>query len=152
MVLRILGNGVGFKWDLQWRDNEMLVMITITKIVNVLSLTSRWRIWQIYIDKDKLVNHNKCCNFSNTAGFLCRTISSVLTHCGLQVLSDRIGLSCSLVRGDYNRAWNEVLLPSTTTRATGLYPHLQTYIIDLMHKPGTLMKCETPAAEQYQTI
>ncbi|XP_027029535.2 armadillo repeat-containing protein 3 isoform X1 [Tachysurus fulvidraco] len=69
-----------------------------------------------------------------------------------KVLSDRIGLSCSLVRGDYNRAWNEVLLPSTTTRATGLYPHLQTYIIDLMHKPGTLMKCETPAAEQYQTI
>ncbi|XP_060717598.1 armadillo repeat-containing protein 3 [Tachysurus vachellii] len=69
-----------------------------------------------------------------------------------KVLSDRIGLSCSLVRGDYNRAWNEVLLPSTTTRATGLYPHLQTYIIDLMHKPGTLITCETPAAEQYQTI
>ncbi|XP_053083829.1 armadillo repeat-containing protein 3 isoform X2 [Pangasianodon hypophthalmus] len=69
-----------------------------------------------------------------------------------KVLADRIGLSCSLVRGQYSRAWNEVLLPSTTTKATGFYPQLQTYIIDLMHKPGTLMKCGTPAAVQYQTI
>lgn len=78
--------------------------------------------------------------------------SSSLTHCALQVLADRIGLSCSLVRGHYSRAWNEILLPSTTMRATGFYPQLQTYIIDLMHKPGTLMKCGTPAAEQYQKI
>ncbi|XP_017308184.1 armadillo repeat-containing protein 3 [Ictalurus punctatus] len=69
-----------------------------------------------------------------------------------KVLADRIGLSCSLVRGHYSRAWNEILLPSTTMRATGFYPQLQTYIIDLMHKPGTLMKCGTPAAEQYQKI
>ncbi|KAB5533125.1 hypothetical protein PHYPO_G00128200 [Pangasianodon hypophthalmus] len=69
-----------------------------------------------------------------------------------KVLADRIGLSCSLVRGQYSRAWNEVLLPSTTTKATGFNPQLQTYIIDLMHKPGTLMKCGTPAAVQYQTI
>ncbi|TSL10159.1 Armadillo repeat-containing protein 3 [Bagarius yarrelli] len=67
-----------------------------------------------------------------------------------KVLADRIGLSCSLVRGHYNRAWNEVRLLSTssTTGATVL----QTYIIDLMHKPATLMKCGTPAAGQYQTI
>ena len=28
----------------------------------------------------------------------------------LQSLADRIGVSCSLVRGNYNRAWNEVML------------------------------------------
>ena len=27
-----------------------------------------------------------------------------------QALADRIAVSCSLVRGDYNRAWNEVKL------------------------------------------
>ncbi|KAM9436480.1 armadillo repeat-containing protein 3 [Clarias gariepinus] len=68
-----------------------------------------------------------------------------------KVLADRIGLSCSLERGHYSRAWNEVRLPLTTTRA-GFCPSLQTYIIDLMHKPGTLMKSGTPAAIQYQTI
>lgn len=75
-----------------------------------------------------------------------------LTRCAGQVLADRIGLSCSLVRGQYNRAWNEVRLPSTTPTASGVYPHFQTYIIDLMYKPGDLMKCGTPAAVQYQTI
>ena len=29
----------------------------------------------------------------------------------LQTLADKIAVSCSLVRGEYNRAWNEVLLP-----------------------------------------
>ena len=28
-----------------------------------------------------------------------------------QTLADKIAVSCSLVRGEYNRAWNEVLLP-----------------------------------------
>lgn len=27
-----------------------------------------------------------------------------------QALADRIAVSCSLVRGEYNRAWNEVML------------------------------------------
>ncbi|KAF7691778.1 armadillo repeat-containing protein 3 [Silurus meridionalis] len=69
-----------------------------------------------------------------------------------KVLADRIGLSCSLVRGHYSRAWNEILLSSTTTRTNGFNPQLQACIIDLMHKPGTLMKSGTPAAEQYQKI
>ena len=28
----------------------------------------------------------------------------------IQVLADRIGIPCTLIRGNYNLAWNEVLL------------------------------------------
>ncbi|RVE76663.1 hypothetical protein OJAV_G00011050 [Oryzias javanicus] len=67
-------------------------------------------------------------------------------------LSDCIGLSCSLVRGDYNRAWNEVVLfdedPSNTQRT----PRRSRFILDLMHEPGRLLGVDTPAALQYQTI
>ena len=31
-------------------------------------------------------------------------------HARFQALADRIAVSCSLVRGEYNRAWNEVML------------------------------------------
>ncbi|XP_072306756.1 armadillo repeat-containing protein 3 [Eucyclogobius newberryi] len=58
-------------------------------------------------------------------------------------LADFIGLSCSLVRGEYNRAWNEVLVLNAPT---------QRYVVDLMHNPGSLLKVNTPAAEQYQKI
>ncbi|XP_066534229.1 armadillo repeat-containing protein 3 isoform X2 [Hoplias malabaricus] len=67
-----------------------------------------------------------------------------------KALADRIGVSCSLVRGEYNRAWNEVLLSSP--KKPGSYPQFQRYIIDLMHQPGNLMKCGSPAATQYQMI
>ncbi|XP_018616416.1 armadillo repeat-containing protein 3 [Scleropages formosus] len=63
-----------------------------------------------------------------------------------KTLADRIGLSCSLVRGEYNRAWNEVRLiegPSKTP---------EYYILDLMHSPGLLLKSNSPEAVQYQTI
>ncbi|XP_055086096.1 armadillo repeat-containing protein 3 [Periophthalmus magnuspinnatus] len=58
-------------------------------------------------------------------------------------LADCIGLSCSLVRGEYNRGWNEVLVLNGQT---------QRYVVDLMHNPGSLLKVNTPAAEQYQNI
>ena len=32
----------------------------------------------------------------------------------LQTLADRIALPCTLTRGEYNRAWNEVMLTETT--------------------------------------
>uniref|UniRef100_A0AAR2KFX2 Armadillo repeat containing 3 n=1 Tax=Pygocentrus nattereri TaxID=42514 RepID=A0AAR2KFX2_PYGNA len=67
-----------------------------------------------------------------------------------KALADRIGVSCSLVRGEYCRAWNEVLLSSSPKN--GFYIQPQRYIIDLMHQPGNLLKCGTPAATQYQTI
>lgn len=34
----------------------------------------------------------------------------VFFFCCFQALADRIAVSCSLVRGEYNRAWNEVML------------------------------------------
>ncbi|XP_036377934.1 armadillo repeat-containing protein 3 [Megalops cyprinoides] len=69
-----------------------------------------------------------------------------------KVLADRIGVSCSLVRGDYNRAWNKVRLVEGPPKAPGHLPHPLTYIVDLMHTPGHLLKIDSPAAIQYQSI
>uniref|UniRef100_A0A3P9JNM8 Armadillo repeat containing 3 n=1 Tax=Oryzias latipes TaxID=8090 RepID=A0A3P9JNM8_ORYLA len=67
-------------------------------------------------------------------------------------LSDCIGLSCSLIRGDYNRAWNEVVLfeenPSNMQRSS----RRSCFIVDLIHQPGRLLDVNTPSAQQYQTI
>ncbi|XP_077364880.1 armadillo repeat-containing protein 3-like isoform X2 [Festucalex cinctus] len=60
-------------------------------------------------------------------------------------LADSIGLSCTLVRGDYNRAWNEVLLCKGD-------PKPRRYIVDLMHRPGTFLRTRTPAAYRYHSI
>ncbi|MBN3313662.1 ARMC3 protein, partial [Atractosteus spatula] len=67
-------------------------------------------------------------------------------------LADRIGINCSLVRGEYNRAWNEVVIVEGSPKIPG--PRLQpkTYIVDLIHRPGRLMKNSSPEAIQYQTI
>uniref|UniRef100_A0A8C6SCH0 Armadillo repeat containing 3 n=1 Tax=Neogobius melanostomus TaxID=47308 RepID=A0A8C6SCH0_9GOBI len=59
-------------------------------------------------------------------------------------LADCMGLSCSLVRGEYSRAWNEVLVLKNG--------QARRYIVDLMHNPGSLLKVNTPAAEHYQSI
>uniref|UniRef100_A0A3Q2NTY0 Armadillo repeat containing 3 n=1 Tax=Fundulus heteroclitus TaxID=8078 RepID=A0A3Q2NTY0_FUNHE len=66
-------------------------------------------------------------------------------------LADCIEKSCTLVRGEYNRAWNEVVLfgedPDNQSS-----PQPRRYIVDLMHQPGTLLPVDTPAAALYQTI
>ncbi|KAJ8418735.1 hypothetical protein AAFF_G00002340 [Aldrovandia affinis] len=69
-----------------------------------------------------------------------------------KALADRIGVSCSLVRGGYNRAWNEVRLTEGPAKAPGCYLRPLTYIVDLMHTPGTLLRSDLPAAIQYQAI
>nr|XP_046226726.1 armadillo repeat-containing protein 3 isoform X2 [Scatophagus argus] len=66
-------------------------------------------------------------------------------------LVDSIGLSCTLIRGEYNRAWNEVLLFSRKSRNRHSSQPC-CYIVDLMHQPGRLLTSNTPAAVQYQTI
>ncbi|XP_007547938.1 armadillo repeat-containing protein 3 [Poecilia formosa] len=66
-------------------------------------------------------------------------------------LADTIEKSCTLVRGDYNRAWNEVLL-FEEVHENLRSPEPICYIVDLMHQPGTLMPIDSPAAQQYQTI
>ncbi|XP_008299591.1 armadillo repeat-containing protein 3 [Stegastes partitus] len=66
-------------------------------------------------------------------------------------LADCIGISCSLVRGEYNRAWNEVLfIWSAANNQRSSQPCR--YIVDLMHQPGSLLAVDTPAAVRYQTI
>lgn len=69
-----------------------------------------------------------------------------------QCVADCIGMSCSLVRGEYNRAWNEVLFfngnPSRNERPS----QPCRYIVDLIHRPGSLLAASTAAAVQYQTI
>lgn len=37
-----------------------------------------------------------------------------------QALADRIALPCTLTRGEYNRAWNEVMLPETPEQVRDL--------------------------------
>ncbi|PWA18099.1 hypothetical protein CCH79_00004283 [Gambusia affinis] len=66
-------------------------------------------------------------------------------------LVDTIGKSCTLVRGDYNRAWNEILLFKVDSE----HPRFSVpcrYIVDLMHQPGALLPIDSPVAQQYQTI
>ncbi|XP_064797315.1 armadillo repeat-containing protein 3-like [Oncorhynchus masou masou] len=69
-----------------------------------------------------------------------------------KVLADRIGVSCSLVRGEYNRVWNEVLLSVGTPRYPGCQPQPRAHLVDLIHQPGRLLRANTPQAKQYQTI
>ncbi|XP_053215328.1 armadillo repeat-containing protein 3 isoform X4 [Podarcis raffonei] len=70
-----------------------------------------------------------------------------------KVLADRIGVSCSLVRGEYTRAWNEVkLVDDSPLGIPGLLLPPQVYIVDLMYQPGNLMKEGSPEADRYGRI
>ncbi|RMX38217.1 hypothetical protein pdam_00003351 [Pocillopora damicornis] len=68
-----------------------------------------------------------------------------------KALADRIALSCSLVRGDYNRAWNEVMLCDEVKDGQPKFPP-KSYIVDLMHIPGRLMSTDSPEATLYQRL
>ncbi|XP_053820896.1 armadillo repeat-containing protein 3 isoform X2 [Vidua chalybeata] len=67
-----------------------------------------------------------------------------------KVIADRIGIGCSLVRGKYNRAWNEVKLVERSRKGLLLPP--QEYIVDLMFEPGCLLKQGSAKADQYKRI
>ncbi|NXN81766.1 ARMC3 protein, partial [Bombycilla garrulus] len=67
-----------------------------------------------------------------------------------KVIADRIGIGCSLVRGKYNRAWNEVKLVELSPKGLLLPP--QDYIVDLMFEPGCLLKQGSAKADQYKRI
>uniref|UniRef100_A0AAY4F0E3 Armadillo repeat containing 3 n=1 Tax=Denticeps clupeoides TaxID=299321 RepID=A0AAY4F0E3_9TELE len=69
-----------------------------------------------------------------------------------KALADRIGLVCSLVRGSYNRAWNEVFVSRASSGVPGYFHKPQSYIVDLMHDPGNLMRNDSLEAAQYQSI
>nr|XP_014427235.1 armadillo repeat-containing protein 3 isoform X4 [Pelodiscus sinensis] len=70
-----------------------------------------------------------------------------------KVIADRIGIGCSLVRGEYGRAWNEVKLVDDSPQGiTGLLLPPQVYIVDLMYQTGYLMKQKSAEADSYQRI
>ncbi|XP_072707619.1 armadillo repeat-containing protein 3 [Ciconia boyciana] len=70
-----------------------------------------------------------------------------------KVIGDRIGIGCSLVRGEYNRAWNEVKLVDDSPQGiAGLLLPPQEYIVDLMFEPGFLIKQGSAEADQYKHI
>ncbi|XP_022103270.1 armadillo repeat-containing protein 3-like [Acanthaster planci] len=69
-----------------------------------------------------------------------------------KTLCDRIGVACSLVRGDYNRAWNEVLLIDEDDNPVKPKFPPKSYIVDLIHHPGRLMRTDSIDAANYQKI
>ncbi|CAM9232547.1 unnamed protein product [Bubo scandiacus] len=70
-----------------------------------------------------------------------------------KVIADRIGIGCTLVRGKYNRAWNEVKLADASPQGiAGLLLPPQEYIVDLMFEPGFLIKQGSAEADQYKHI
>nr|XP_033787230.1 armadillo repeat-containing protein 3 isoform X5 [Geotrypetes seraphini] len=70
-----------------------------------------------------------------------------------KTLADKIGIGCSLVRGNYNRAWNVIKLVDDSPKGvTGLLLPPKAYIVDLMFKPGNLMEQKSVDADRYQHI
>ncbi|XP_071087902.1 armadillo repeat-containing protein 3-like isoform X2 [Haliotis cracherodii] len=69
-----------------------------------------------------------------------------------KTLADRIAVGCSLTRGEYNRAWNEVMLPEEDEVAGAARYPPKPYIVDLIHKPGKLLPVNTPEAVSYQKL
>lgn len=83
-----------------------------------------------------------------------RVKSGIFYHRALlfKVLADSLTIPCSLVRGEYNRAWNEIMLRTRSQPDTAhAYPP-KTYIVDLIHEPGTLMSAESPEADSYKRL
>ncbi|XP_046279027.1 armadillo repeat-containing protein 3 isoform X3 [Marmota monax] len=70
-----------------------------------------------------------------------------------KALADKIGLGCSLVRGEYGRAWNEVKLVNESRKGlTGGLPLPEVYIVDLMFHPGALLKLQSREADLYRFL
>uniref|UniRef100_G1LIE4 Armadillo repeat containing 3 n=2 Tax=Ailuropoda melanoleuca TaxID=9646 RepID=G1LIE4_AILME len=70
-----------------------------------------------------------------------------------KALADKIGIGCSLVRGEYGRAWNEVKLMNESCKGLiGAFPPPEVYIVDLMFHPGGLMKLKSKEADLYRYL
>ncbi|XP_021049263.1 armadillo repeat-containing protein 3 isoform X3 [Mus pahari] len=67
-----------------------------------------------------------------------------------KALADKIGVGCSLVRGEYSRGWNEVKLVNEARKGViGNLPPPEDYIVDLMFHPGSLLKLRSKEADLY---
>ncbi|XP_032740469.1 armadillo repeat-containing protein 3 isoform X2 [Rattus rattus] len=70
-----------------------------------------------------------------------------------KALADKIGVGCSLVRGEYSRGWNEVKLVNEARKGIiGNLPPPDEYIVDLMFHPGTLLKLRSKEADLYRFL
>lgn len=61
-----------------------------------------------------------------------------------KVIGDKIGLPVSLNRGNYNRAWNEIILPDE-----GVH---RAFIIDLMFEIGSLIRSDSSQGMKYKCL
>ncbi|XP_006815757.1 armadillo repeat-containing protein 3-like [Saccoglossus kowalevskii] len=68
-----------------------------------------------------------------------------------KVLCDRIAVGCTLVRGEYGRAWNEIMLTDDEAPGAPKFPPKE-YIVDLVHDPGRLMRSDCADAVNYQKL
>ncbi|XP_023388915.1 armadillo repeat-containing protein 3 [Pteropus vampyrus] len=70
-----------------------------------------------------------------------------------KALADKIGIGCSLVRGEYGRAWNEVKLMNKSQKGViGGLPPPEVYLVDLMFHPGGLIKLKSREADLYRFL
>ncbi|GAB1286000.1 Armadillo repeat-containing protein 3 [Apodemus speciosus] len=70
-----------------------------------------------------------------------------------KALADKIGVGCSLVRGEYSRGWNEVKLVNEARKGViGNLPPPEEYIVDLMFHPGSLLKLRSKEADLYRFL
>ncbi|XP_064636368.1 armadillo repeat-containing protein 3-like isoform X2 [Lineus longissimus] len=69
-----------------------------------------------------------------------------------KALADRLAVPCSLVRGEYNRAWNEVLLAEDSDSSSNPKFPPKNYIVDLIHEPGSLLKTDSIEASNYKKL
>lgn len=77
----------------------------------------------------------------------------LISCCLPQALADKIGIGCSLVRGEYGRAWNEVKLMNESRKGiTGGFPPPEVYIVDLIFQPGGLIKLKSREADLYRFL
>ncbi|XP_076467502.1 armadillo repeat-containing protein 3-like isoform X2 [Babylonia areolata] len=76
------------------------------------------------------------------------------THRALlfKALADRLSVSCTLTRGQYNRAWNEVMVTEQEPEpGAPKYPP-KPFIVDLIHEPGKLLSLDSQESVAYQKI
>ncbi|KAL8622228.1 hypothetical protein ACOMHN_043751 [Nucella lapillus] len=76
------------------------------------------------------------------------------THRALlfKAMADRLSISCTLVRGQYNRAWNEVSVAEEIPEPTAPKYPPKSYIVDLIHDPGKLLSLDSQESVAYQKI
>ncbi|XP_041358509.1 armadillo repeat-containing protein 3-like isoform X2 [Gigantopelta aegis] len=69
-----------------------------------------------------------------------------------KTLADRIAIGCTLTRGEYNHAWNQMMIADEDSSPELPKFPPKTYIVDLMHEPGRLLPVDAPEAITYTHI